>query len=51
MTKNDSNISFSKNGHAHVLSNRIPFRWKELLVWTTTSFIFLIVVFGWLIGF
>lgn len=46
MNEKEDYFRISKNGHVHTLSDRIPFNWKELLVWTSTSFIFLI----WFLG-
>ena len=46
MNEHEDYFRISKNGHVHTLSNRIPFKWKELIVWTSASFILLI----WLLG-
>ena len=46
MNENEDYFRTSKNGTIHTLSDRIPFNWKELLLWTSTSFIFLI----WFLG-
>lgn len=46
MNEREDYFRISKNGHVHTLSDRIPFNWKELLIWTSTSFIFLI----WFLG-
>ncbi|MBQ0769448.1 MAG: hypothetical protein KBT58_09155 [Bizionia sp.] len=46
MTDREVYFRISKNGHIHTLSDRISFNWKELLMWTFTSFLFLI----WLLG-
>ena len=50
MNEQEDYFRISKNGDVHTLSNRIPFKWKELLVWTSTSFIFLIYFLGFGIG-
>jgi hypothetical protein len=46
MSDREDYFRISKNGHVHTLSDRIPFKWKELIVWTSASFILLI----WLLG-
>ncbi|OAB77389.1 SLC5/6 family protein [Cochleicola gelatinilyticus] len=46
MNEHEDYFRISKNGHVHTLSDRIPFKWKELIVWTSASFILLI----WLLG-
>lgn len=46
MNENEDYFRFSKNGHVHTLSDRIPFKWTELLIWTSASFIFLIYFLG-----
>ncbi|NJB72907.1 hypothetical protein GGR42_003405 [Saonia flava] len=46
MNEREDYFRISKNGHVHTLSDRIPFNWKELMIWTSTSFIFLI----WFLG-
>ena len=46
MTENEDYFKISKNGPVHTLSDRIPFRWKELMIWTSASFVFLI----WFLG-
>ncbi|MDO1514588.1 hypothetical protein Q2T41_18190 [Maribacter confluentis] len=50
MNESENYFRISKNGHVHTLSDRIPLKWKELIIWTSASFIFLIIVFGWLVG-
>ena len=50
MNEHEDYFRISKNGHVHTLSNRILFKWKELMVWTFGSFTLLIILFGWLIG-
>ncbi|MDC9722085.1 MAG: hypothetical protein PSN34_04840 [Urechidicola sp.] len=50
MNEHEDYFRISKNGHVHTLSNRILFKWKELMVWTFGSFILLIILFGWLVG-
>jgi len=46
MNENEDYFRISKNGYIHTLSDRITFKWKELLIWTSTSFIILI----WFLG-
>ena len=46
MNENENYFRISKNGTIHTLSDRIPFNWKEMMIWTSTSFIFLI----WFLG-
>jgi hypothetical protein len=46
MNEHEDYFRISKNGHVHTLSDRIPFKWKELIVWTSASFILLV----WLLG-
>lgn len=50
MNEHEDYFRISKNGDVHTLSDRIPFKWKELLVWTSTSFIFLIYFLGFGVG-
>ena len=50
MNEREDYFRISKNGHVHTLSDRIPLNWKELMIWTSASFIFLIFTFGWLVG-
>jgi len=46
LNENEDYFRISKNGDIHTLSDRIPFNWKELMIWTSASFIFLI----WFLG-
>lgn len=46
MNQDEDYFRISKNGHIHTLSDRMPFNWKELMIWTSASFIFLI----WFLG-
>ncbi len=46
MNENEDYFRISKNRNIHTLSDRIPFNWKELMIWTSVSFIFLI----WFLG-
>ncbi|UAB82282.1 hypothetical protein INR76_05850 [Marixanthomonas sp. SCSIO 43207] len=50
MNDHEEYFRISRNGHVHILNNRIPFRWKEMIIFTTASFIFLILMFGWFVG-
>jgi len=50
MNEREDYFRISKNGHVHTLSDRIPFNWKELIIWTSTSFIFLILFLGFGVG-
>lgn len=46
MNENEDYFRISKQGHVHTLSDRIPFKWKELMIWTSTSFLVLIYFLG-----
>lgn len=46
MNEHEDYFRISKNGHVHTLSDRILFKWKELIIWTFASLILLI----WLLG-
>lgn len=50
MNENENYFRISKNGSVHTLSDRIPFRWKELIIWTSASFFILIYFLGLLVG-
>ena len=50
MNDHDEYFRIYRNGNVHTLNDRIPFRWKELMVFTSASFIFLILMFGWFVG-
>ncbi len=50
MNEKEDYFRISKNGTIHTLSDRILFNWKEILIWTFTSFIFLIFILGIKIG-
>ena len=50
MNENEDYFRISKNGSVHTLSDRIPFRWKELIIWTSASFLILIYFLGLLVG-
>lgn len=50
MNEHEDYFRISKNGDVHTLSDRIPFKWKELIVWTSASFIFLIYFLGFGVG-
>ena len=50
MNEKEDYFRISKTGSIHTLSDRIPFKWKELMIWTSTSFIFLILFFEWFVG-
>lgn len=50
MNENEDYFRISKNGSVHTLNNRIPFRWKELIIWTSASFFILIYFLGLLVG-
>ncbi|WP_396637401.1 hypothetical protein [Maribacter sp. R77961] len=50
MNEHEDYFRFSKNGDVHTLSNRIPFKWTELLIWSSASFIFLIYFLGLGVG-
>ncbi|WP_431127037.1 hypothetical protein [Flagellimonas flava] len=48
MNENEKYFKISKSGHVHTLSSRTPFKWKELMIWTSASFVFLLIWTGWL---
>ena len=48
MNKKEDYFRFSKKGQVYILSNRIPFKWKELAIWTPATFLFLLVFTSWL---
>ena len=50
MNEREDYFRILKIGDVHTLSDRIPFKWKELIVWTSASFIFLIYSLGFGIG-
>ena len=50
MNEHEDYFKISKNGDVHTFSDRIPFKWKELIVWTSTSFILLIYFLGFGVG-
>ncbi len=50
MNEREDYFRISKNGHVHILSDRIPFRWTELMIWSAASFAFLIYFLGLLTG-
>ena len=50
MNNNENYFRISKNGHIHTLSDQIPFNLKELVVFNSASFTFLILTFGIGIG-
>lgn len=50
MNEQEDYFRISKEGHVHTLSDRIPFKWKELIIFTSTSLIFLILSFSWFVG-
>ncbi len=50
MNEHEDYFRISKNGDVHTLSDRTPFKWKELVVWTSASFIFLIYFLGFGVG-
>ncbi|MDT0607018.1 hypothetical protein [Croceitalea rosinachiae] len=46
MNENEDYFRISKNGHVHTLSDRIPLKWKGLIIWTSSSVIILTFVVG-----
>ena len=50
MSEYDNYFRITKSGSIHTVSDRIPFRWKELLIWTSAPLALLIIFFGWIIG-
>lgn len=51
MNEKEDYFRIHKEGHLHTLSDRIPFKWKELLLFSSTSILFLFFWLGWLAGF
>lgn len=51
MNEKEDYFRIHKEGHLHTLSDRIPFKWKELLLFSSTSILFLFLWLGWLAGF
>lgn len=50
MNEQEDYFRFSKNGAVHTLSDRIPFKWSALLVWTSGSFFIPIYFLGFAVG-
>lgn len=50
MNEKEDYYRISKNGNVHTLSDRIPFKWKELLIFSSASLIFMILFFGMFVG-
>lgn len=50
MNEKEDYFRISKKGHIHTLSDRIPLNWKELMIWSFASFLFLIYFIGLLAG-
>lgn len=50
LNEKEDYFRISKNGHIHTLSDRIPFKWKELMVWSFVSIFILIYFVGILTG-
>ena len=46
MNENEDYFRFTQDGTVHKLSDRIPFRWKELVIWTVGSFTLLFIFLG-----
>ncbi|PIB27867.1 hypothetical protein [Maribacter sp. 4G9] len=46
MNEKEDYFRISKNGHVHTLSNQIPFKWKEMIIWTSTTLFLLIYFLG-----
>lgn len=47
MNKNEEYFRFAKSGNVLILSNRIPFKWKELMIWSPLAFLFLLIWTTW----
>lgn len=50
MNEQEDYFRISKNGDVHTLSDRISFNGKELIIWTSASFMFLIYFLGFGVG-
>lgn len=50
MNEKEDYFRISKNGHFHILSDRIPLLWKELLVIPIVTFFVLFILSGILVG-
>ena len=51
MNEKEDYFRISKKGHVHILSDRIPLNWKEVLLIPISTFIAIVLLFGnWLIG-
>ncbi|WP_036383339.1 hypothetical protein [Muricauda sp. MAR_2010_75] len=47
MNEKEDYFRIHRNGQIHTLSDRIPFRWKELLLFSSASILFLIFWLSW----
>lgn len=50
MNEKEDYFRFSKKGQLHILSNRIAFKWKELMIWSPLAFLFLLIWTTWLVA-
>ena len=50
MNENEDYFRITKNGNTHILSDRIPLKWKELMIWSFTSFFILLYFLGLIAG-
>ena len=50
MNENEDYFRITKNGNTHILCDRIPLKWKELMVWSFASFFLLLYFVGLLAG-
>lgn len=50
MNEKEDYFRISKSGTIHTLSDRIPLKWKELMIWTFASFFILVYFAGILAG-
>jgi hypothetical protein len=50
VNENEDYFRISKSGTIHTLSDRIPLKWKELMIWTFASFFILVYFVGILAG-
>lgn len=46
LNEKEDYFRISKNGRVHTLSDRIPLKWEEMVVWTSGSFLLLIYFLG-----
>ena len=50
MNQNEDYYNITKNGHTHILSDRIPVKWKEIIILPIILFVPLFYWVGWFPG-